>query len=173
MSAIYERQKTAFAGSFPSDLATFTLAGDTVALGIIQQVQLQFSQQVARIYDVSNGGASFAGKVPVYYVGGRTQGQGSIGRVLGPNSGQLCEFYQKMGNICNPQDLTFNFQGGCDAGSVSVGNGVSAAPSASVSYTIESALMQNLSIGTDSNSMIVNENVGLMFANMSCDQTNS
>lgn len=170
-SAIYERQNTVHSGSFASDLAAMTIAGSGVALGIVQNVQVSFAQQIARIYDVSNGGAA-AGTVPVYYVGGRTQGQGTIARVVGPQSGAICDFYTTMGNVCDPQDLTFTFRGGCEGGATSqaapTGNAQGAGPLTSVTYTIEAAVMTNLGISVGAQDMIVNENVSLMFANMTC-----
>lgn len=181
MSDIYSRQRTGFAGSFASDLAAMTLAGSLTPLGIVQSVNLGFSQQIARIYDIANGGTAGAagGLVPVYYVGGRTQGQGSIARVIGPQSGALCDFYADMGNVCSPQDLTFTFQSGCGdeqsgnrptqrlQNSNAVGNsGVSSAQ-----YTVEGAVLTNVGISTDSNSMIVRENSTMMFANLRCEET--
>jgi hypothetical protein len=160
--SVYSRQKTGFGGSFASDLASMSLAGSVTPLGIVQNVQIQFSQQVARIYDVSNGGTSGAGggKVPVFYVGGRTQGQGTIARVLG-------------------QDLTFTFRGGCGP------SGTGRKPTTqlelanktvggnkefnTVAYTIIATVMTNLGITVGSQDMIVNENITLMFANLECN----
>jgi hypothetical protein len=179
--SVYSRQKTGFGGSFASDLASMSLAGSVTPLGIVQNVQIQFSQQVARIYDVSNGGTSGAGggKVPVFYVGGRTQGQGTIARVLGPQSGALCAFYEEIGNICSPQDLTFTFRGGCGP------SGTGRKPTTqlelanktvggnkefnTVAYTIIATVMTNLGITVGSQDMIVNENITLMFANLECN----
>jgi hypothetical protein len=157
-----------------------TIAGSTTALGIVQNVQLNFSQQVARIYDVSNGGSASGagGFVPVFYVGGRTQGNASIARVLGPQSGALCAFYQELGNICSPQDLTFTFSGGCGpAGQganatapLEFSNAVGAAEANTVKYSIQASTMVGLTVGVAANDMIVNENIALMFANLVCDE---
>ena len=181
MSDIYQRQKTQFAGAFASDVAALTFAGATTGLGIVQNVQISCAQQVARIYDVSNGGSAGGlgqGTVPVFYVGGRTQGQGTIARILGPKSGALCDFYNAMGNVCAPQDLTFTFAGGCGL----TGAGKQLKPSAvapfknavgtntfnKVAYTITGALMTNLGVTVGSQDMLVNENITLMFANLDC-----
>jgi hypothetical protein len=186
--AIYQRQRTAFGGSFASDIAALTIGGDaSVPLGIVQNAQLNFAQNIARIYDVSNGGASAGegGVVPVFYVGGRTQGTASIARVLGPQSGALCNFYNKMGNICSPQDITFKFQGGCEELKASGIEGINVtgggereaiagpagtAPNNAVSYTIEAAVMTNMGVSVASQDMIVNENIQLMFANLTCEE---
>lgn len=182
MSDIYQRQKTQFAGAFASDVAALTFAGATTGLGIVQNVQISFAQQVARIYDVSNGGSAGglgAGTVPVFYVGGRTQGQGTIARILGPQSGALCEFYLAMGNVCAPQDLTFTFAGGCGLSDVKgqlkpsvvaeLKNKAKGSTTFNkVAYTITGALMTNLGVTVGSQDMLVNENITLMFANLDC-----
>jgi hypothetical protein len=192
MPAIYERQKTSFGGSFASDQAALTIGGEsTTPLGIVQNVQLSFAQQIARIYDVSNGGLSNAagvagaGTVPVFYVGGRTQGQATIARVVGPQSGALCKFYQLMGSVCDPQDLTFTFEGGCPptanpgnipgvtgTDAVSLGNQAQGfGPRKNgVKYSVQAAVMTNLGISVGAQDMIVNENISLMFANLECDE---
>ena len=180
MSAVYSRQQTGHAGSFASDLAALTIAGSLTPLGIVQNVQLQFAQQIARIYDVSNGGTagSGGGIVPVFYVGGRTQGQATIARVLGPQSGAVCNFYAEMGNVCSPQDLSFTFRGGCEGGggnkptkTAEFSNFVGNANYNAVAYTIEAAVMTNIGIQVGSQDMIVNENVSLMFANLDCEES--
>lgn len=161
MSGIYARQNTKWRASFASDFAVLSLAGDTLKLGVVQSLQLQFSQQIARIYDIGNGGskggvAGVGNEVPVYYVGGRTAGSATLARVLGPDSGDLCEFYTRMGNVCVPQDLTFTLEGGCNAAS------------ASAAYTISGAVMNNVGTAVNAQDMIVNESISLMFANLDC-----
>ena len=182
MSDIYQRQKTQFAGAFASDVAALTLAGATTGLGIVQNVQISFAQQVARIYDVSNGGSAGGlgqGLVPVFYVGGRTQGQGTIARILGPQSGALCDFYNAMGNVCAPQDLTFTFAGGCGANQGGLQNSDTAQITTNaqvqgtgtfnrVKYSVTGALMTNIGVTVGSQDMLVNENITLMFANLDC-----
>jgi len=184
MAAIYSRQQSGWAGSFASDIAALSIAGNSaIALGIVQNVNVTFAQNISRIYDVSNGGASAVGGiVPVFYVGGRTQGSATIGRVIGPKSGDICLFYQVMGNVCAPQDIVFTFSGGCGypqasstsaAGTVptqvaAFGTGTSETGFNSVSYSLEGCVATQIGVQVNSNDMIVNENVQLMFVNMSC-----
>jgi hypothetical protein len=180
MADVYSRQRTGFGGSFASDLAALSIAGQAnIPLGIVQNVQVQFAQQIARIYDVSNGGLAGAagGIVPVFYVGGRTQGNATIGRVLGPQSGALCNFYEEIGNVCSPQDLSFTFRGGCSVSSgrnatkpAAFRNAVGSATANGVKYAIEAAVMTNIGIQVGAQDMIVNENITLMFANLKCDE---
>jgi hypothetical protein len=177
MATVYTKQQTAWAGTFSSDTAAFSIAGSTVKLGIVQNVQMQYAQQIARIYDVSNGGFNGAGTVPVFYVGGRTQGQATIARVLGPQSGALCDFYTQMGNVCSPQDLTFTFAGGCQGGAsggpkptqqTAISNAIGGMEYNTTSYTIQGSVITNIGVSVGSQDMVVNENVTLMFANLEC-----
>ena len=158
MADVYANQKTAWKGSFSSDTAALTLQGGT-ELGLVQNAQITFSQQIARIYDVSNAGG--AGKVPVYFVGGRTNGQVTIARVLGPTGLTASKFYDTMGSVCTPQNLTFTFKASC--GSSGAG---AAASGGQTTYTVENAVMVNVGISVASQDMIINENVSLMFANL-------
>lgn len=184
MAAVYTRQNSGWAGSFASDIVALSIAGNAkIALGIVQNVNVTFAQNISRIYDVSNGGnSSVSGKVPVFYVGGRTQGNATIGRVIGPKSGDICSFYEVMGNVCAPQDLTFTFSGGCGYGQASAinagttstatssfGTGNSATGVNTVAYVLEGCVSTQLGITVNSNDMIINENVQLMFVNMSCN----
>lgn len=186
MAAVYARQNSGWAGSFASDIAALSIAGNArIALGIVQNVNVTFAQNISRIYDVSNGGnSSVGGIVPVFYVGGRTQGSATIGRVVGPKSGDVCIFYEVMGNVCAPQDVTFTFSGGCgyDQGALAsaynvgtsntsaapFGTGNSAEGVNSVAYNLEGCVATQIGIQVNSNDMIVNENVQFMFVNMSC-----
>lgn len=175
MADIYQRQRTVYAGTFSSDTAAMTFAGLTTPLGIVQNVQVTFAQNTARIYDVSNGGAAGViggNAVPVYYVGGRTQGNAAIGRVIGPQSGALCKFYETIGNVCTPQDLTFTLRGGCDQTTPQPrqsANAVGVGPTTSATYQLQGCVMTNMGFNITSQDMIVNEQISLMFANLTCE----
>lgn len=151
---VFARQQSYHGGSFASDTAVFALSGQTVALGIVQNVNVTFAQNISRIYDVSNGGVS--GSVPVYLVGGRTQGTAAIGRVIGPKSTAICDFYETMGNVCTPQDLVFTFSAACES------------DNASIAYTLKHCVTTQIGIQVSSNDMIVNENLQLMFIDLHC-----
>jgi len=158
MTAIYERQKTSHGGSFASDTAVLSIAASAdTKLGIVSNFQASFAQSISRVYSVADTGGD-AGTVPVFYVGGRTQGQLSLGRVVGPQGSGLCAFYKKMGNVCSPENLVFTLNAGCDADSAG----------SKVTYTAEAAVLTNVGLQVGSQDMIVNENLTMMFANLDC-----
>lgn len=157
MTAIYERQKTSHGGSFASDTAVLSVAASAdTKLGIVSNFQASFAQAISRIYSVAATDGTPSGTVPVFYVGGRTQGQLSLGRVVGPQGSALCAFYEKMGNVCSPENLTFTLTAGCDKSPLEV------------TYTAEAAVLTNVGIQVGSQDMIVNENLTMMFANLEC-----
>ena len=172
MQGIFKRQNTVHKGSLASDRAVLTAlqggnavggnAGpaSAISVGIVQNLSAQFMQNISRIYDVSNFGTA-RDSVPVYYVGGRSQGNATIQRVVGPNSDALCDFYQSFGDVCNPANLQFTLGTGC--GSDNATN--------TMSYEMTGCVLQSMQIGVAANDMIPNENVQMIFANMAC-QTN-
>lgn len=176
MAGVFSRQDTYFEGAFASDLAVLAINGNTTALGIVQNANVTFAQNVNRVYDVGNGGK--AGKVPVWYVGGRTTGNATIGRIVGPAIGGVCQFYKEFGDVCAPKDLTFSFQAGCGKPGVrqaaaTIGTGpivgaAALAAIANVKYTMTGTLLTQVGITVNSNDMIINENVNFIFANLDC-----
>lgn len=169
-SPVYARQDTQHAGSFASDTAVLSIGGTNTPLGIVTNLQISFAQQIARIYSITKTNGVTG--VPVFYVGGRTQGQASISRVVGPQGGSVCDFYTKMGNVCSPQDLTFTLEAGCSgpAGSESSpgSGGSSTAASGKVTYNVKAAVLTNVGLRVGAQDMIVNEDMTMMFANLQC-----
>lgn len=147
---IYARQKTNHAGSFASDTAVLAADGGP-ELGIVQNVQVQFAQAIARVYAINQ---KSTGVADVYYVGGRTNGQWTIARIIGPDSAALGQFYTDFGDVCKPKNLTFTFTAKCD------GDG------AKTVYGCESSVLNNVGISVQANDMLINENCSAIFANL-------
>ncbi len=143
---VFNRASSIYGGSFASDKATMTFAGGSSVGQLIQNVQVGYQQNVTKLYEV--------GSARVYFVGGRTNGQGSIGRVIGPAAVQVA-FYQKYGDICNIQNnnLNFNFSGDCGAGA----NG-------GAHYNCGLVLVNSVGFTAAAQDMLVNEQVGFMFS---------
>jgi len=195
MGAVFTKQNTVYKGSFASDTAVMT-GGGGVALGIVQNMQIQFAQQIARIYDITNGGGQTAGAA-VFFVGGRTNGQLTLARVVGPDSTALGDFYTTYSDVCLPKSLSFSFGASCAsapgattsvvgalAGAVAgalpgvgqIVNGLAAGFNAlagnggggakQTTYSIEHCVLTNVGITVAAQDMIINESCTLMFANL-------
>ena len=150
------------AGTFSAQKGGMT-TDDGQALGIVTNCNIQFSQQVNRIFDMNQAnrvaGGGHGDQAPMYYIGGRAQGQLTIGRVLGPQ-GSPCAFYEKFGDGCKIQkSLALTFHGG---------KATDNCPTEPIEFTVKQPLLTNIGITQNSNDNIVNENVTLMFADLHC-----
>jgi hypothetical protein len=159
---IYGRTGNDFGGSFAADAAKIVFtggsAGDLVGTGggvglLTQQLQVGYTQQVSRIYEV---GSNFT-----FLIMGRSQGQFSVGRVLGPRPLQLA-FYSKYGNVCNAATNLLSLQ---------LATGCSDAPGAagglaSIAYLIRNAVLISVSLTVAAADMIVNEALQGMFVSL-------
>lgn len=148
---IFGRESSTFGGAFAADAATMTFAGAGANSGtLVQTVNISYQQQIQKLYEV--------GSNQIYHVGGRTQGTGSIGRIIGPKQlGPL--LYGVYGNICNvgQNTLQFTFQANCQG-------------STTVTYTCHLVLVTALGFNLQAVDMMINEQVQFMFSGLTTDQ---
>jgi hypothetical protein len=154
---VFSRGGHDFKGSFAADSAKVVFAGggDLQAGGVgllTQNLSVNYTQQITRLYEI--------GSQNTYYVGGRTQGQATLGRVFGPRALQL-GFYQKFGDVCKAADNTINFslEAGCASGAQ--------ADYAKAGFTIHNAVITSMGFTVQAQDMIINEQVQLMFVALS------
>jgi hypothetical protein len=114
-------------------------------------IQLQYSQQVSRIFEVSSN--------KQYYVIGRPSGNMSMARIVGPNTVTKA-FIEQFGDGCGATKNTINLQAaaGCvpDASNGKKG----------LNYTASNCLITNMSVAVQANDMIINESFALMFVGL-------
>lgn len=102
----YFNANPTFGGAFAMDEATLTFAagaGNDVETGLgqlVQQMQVQYSRPVQRIFELGMSKAT-------YYVVGRAEGNISISRLAAPGTIQD-DFIQKFSDICRVPNNTFN-----------------------------------------------------------------
>lgn len=132
-----------FGNSFASDKVTITFSGFGAGL-LAQNVGLNYSQQVNRIWEL--------GSRKTYFVGGRTAGTLQIATIAGP-SGTARAFVQKFGNVCNANSNTMTV----DYGSGWCTGGVSG------KYVVQNAVIQGISVQVSVNDMLLNESVQGIF----------
>lgn len=170
MPDIYGRAGNDFQGAFAADAARINFAGATpgdgagfLGVGLVtQQVQLQYSQAISRIYEV---GTNFT-----YLVMGRTQGQISLSRVLGPRPVQLA-FYTKFGNGCNAAGNNLNFEAdtGCPQGD-QANPGAQGGLVGTYKFGVHNCVITQLSIAVGAQDMVINESLTMMFVSLTGDQ---
>lgn len=153
MDDIFSRQTDVFGGSFASDEADISfpalgqIGGADVGL-LIQQLQTTYQQQVTRLYEV--------GRPAIYYVGGRTNGEASVDRVIGPRT-IADAFYAKYGDVCQARSntLEFNIQTGCQGYEDVAGY---------AAYTCYYCVITSVGLGIRAQDMLINESLRLMFS---------
>lgn len=134
-----------WAGSSRADKMTFTIAGQDVKGMVLQNVQFTFSQQISMLFEIGSGN--------VYYIGGRAQGQASIGQIIGPGKSQL-DLINKFKDMCQPNTLDLGGKGGaCEGGS-------------GVSYSLKKAVLTSIGASVNSQDVQINQQLTFMFADM-------
>ena len=161
---IFNRKTDVFGGSFASDLATITFPNVQSINGqftadfglLIQRMQTTYQQQVTRLYEV--------GRPAVYYVGGRTSGDITIDRVVGPRTIQEA-FYKKYGDVCQALSNTLDFEVETGCGDQGNTQGVLAAGFRGfASYTAYFCVITSVGLGVQAQDMLINENLRIMFS---------
>lgn len=162
---VFNRAPSHVAGVFATDEGILSFSASTggneienISAGsynaaLIQNMQIQFSQQVSRIYELASS--------DTYLVRGREQGQASIQRVIGPR-GVMTVFYRQFGDVCNaPQNIATvtaarkdcaPAQGGWDTKDT---------------LTLSGCVVTDLGINVGAQDMMINESVQMMITNLS------
>lgn len=164
MSAdVFGRSGQDFGGAIAADGARVVFAGnglDGSGVGmLVQQLQIAYQQQVTRVYEI--------GSDKTFYIVGRTQGQVSMGRIMGPRAVQL-GFYTKFGNACLAAENNIDFL--AEAGCSSAGGGRVGLSGNAYQFTIKHAVIINLGIQIGAQDMVINEQVQMMFTALNAAQ---
>lgn len=161
MPDIFNRTSDIYGGSFTAEGAAITFpalrdaaggpAGANIGL-LIQRMALNYSQDVARLYEV--------GTPAVYYVGGRTNGQIGVDRVIGPRALSTA-FYRTYGDVCRARQnsMQFSVAAGCDIGDIGPAQ-------SSVTYTCHFCVITTVGVSVQARDMIINESLQIMFSSL-------
>ena len=146
---IFGREGGAVKGAFSADTLKLQIGGDSDLL--VQNLRVQYTQQVSKIYDLSNATPSDA-----YYVAGRADGQSSMQKVMGPSS-SVTDFYSKFGDPCNISrgNLVLSGEFGC------------AGPAqGSTSVTLEKPVITTFGMSVGANDVLITEDTAMIFHNL-------
>lgn len=145
-----------FNGAYNVDSSLLSFAGLGLPAGaglISQQIQISYSQNIQRVYEL--------GTTYQYYVVGRAQGQAGLQRVLGPRP-LIFAFYSIYGNACNAatNTITFSMQAGCFAV-----DDLQAAANLRFMW-MTGVVIQGLSLSAQAEQMMLNEQSQMMFVGL-------
>jgi len=146
---VFGRTVAAFGGSFAADTARLTFSSVPSSGLLVQNINFQYSQNITRLYDLGDN--------KVYYVGGRTQGQLTIARVIGPRV-LLAAFYKQYGDVCKAREntATFEMDRGCEG--------------ATFSYTMKYCVITTIGVSAAAADMVINEQSTMMFSSMEYEE---
>lgn len=158
MADIFNRTGESYGGSFSADSAQVvfstggsggSLVGGSGGVGLLaQQVQIGYQQQIMRFYEI---GSSFT-----FLVSGRSQGQMSMGQILGPRPVQT-QFYKNYGDVCNAanNNLNFSLSAGC--------GGNTASTAGQLNFAVKNVVLTSISLSVAAQDMVINQQVAAMF----------
>lgn len=168
MADLFGRFADAYGGAFAADAARITFASDPGLLGrgaasgenvtsqnggvgmLTQQLSFNYQQQITRIYEI---GTNYS-----FYVAGRTQGNLTIGRVIGPRPIAIA-FYKKYGDVCQAatNHLDIEMATGC-----STIGGFNQA----YSFSMKFCVIMSIGVSVQAQDMMINEQLQVMFASL-------
>jgi hypothetical protein len=146
---IFGRIPLHFGGAFAADAAVATFGGlPGGGIGLLTQtLNFTYQQQITRLFEV--------GTTAVYYVAGRSQGQGTIAQVLGPTPVFLA-FYATYGNVCNAATNTLFFQ-------IGIGCNLPGDTGVGMRLTLNGVVLTSISLAVQAQDMVFNQNLAFMF----------
>lgn len=155
---VFSRKTDLFGGAFAADSSELYLPGSSEATGLlVQQLQFTYAQQVTRLYEI--------GSQAIYYVGGRTNGDASINRVLGPK--QLAvQFYQDYGDLCKAgtNTLQFKMSASCPTG---------AKTRADATLVLGMTVITQIGVTMTAQDMLINEQLRMMYSGLKYEVSGS
>lgn len=159
MADIFGRIDQAFGGGLSADSMFMTWSAlDAQGAGLlIQNVSLQYTQPVRKIYELGPGRG---GSQLTYYVVGRPDGSLQIARIVGFAAISI-QFYEKYGSPCqeNP-DITITGKTGC--------NGV--ANQGDMQWTLSGVLLNGVGMSASAQEMLIQESVAAQFIELKIEE---
>ncbi len=170
MPELFTRTEVDFGGAMHAQMGIITPKNGLSGV-LMQNIQLNYAQQVTRLYELGNAG----GKTKVYYVGGRAQGTMSVAHVVGPGV-SIKAFYDNFGDVCKAGtntcelNLTPNICGvGAASAAIAGGAAAAAVGATRVKYTVKYCVLISVGVSVSAQDFVVNENSQLMFSGLEFD----
>jgi len=152
MSDIFGRETTGYAGAYNSSRARMsfgTPGSDAGARMLVTNLGLNYAQQLSRIFEI--------GSDKMYLVVGRTQGNGTMGNVIGPKIVSAA-FYSEIGDPCRNTVLMFKFDTATEDSDL--------CPRVTANRKITGVVAETIGMQVNAQDMMIQENLGYQFAEL-------
>lgn len=143
------------ADSAESTGSTSAFSGSIDAGLIMQQLNVQYSQNVTRLYALEDA--------RVYFVAGRTDGNLTIQHVIGP-AGLQKAFIEAYSNVCNIKGKVFNL-------SLAAGCSVAGNATAQSKIQLKSPVITAINLQMQAQNMIIGSGITAMFVSLAITQS--
>lgn len=163
---VFKRTQLDFGGAFAADRGILTLSGGLSPV-LVQNLNLTYAQQVTRLYELGE----YLARQKVYYVGGRSQGNMTVARVIGPAQ-QLALFYDRYGDVCRAGDNTIGLSLANSCGDGAFGNALAPTQAQSLNLINQNAIylwfcvLTQVGAAVGAQDLIISESNQIMFSNM-------
>ncbi len=170
---LFGRFADSYGGAFAADAARITFALDPGLLGsgvtpglvdplnptgginggvgmLTQNLTFNYSQQITRIYEI---GTNYS-----FYVAGRTQGNLSLGRVIGPRPVAV-GFYSKYGDVCKAATNQLDIEMATGCRQIGGFDQVYA-------FSLKFCVIMSIGVSIAAQDMMINEQLALMFGSL-------
>jgi hypothetical protein len=139
---------------------TVANAGDIAFEGaLVQQLQLSYQRQVTRFWAL--------GTRAQYYIEGRTEGQGQMSRVVGPQ-GLIDNLATVLADFCTVATRSATLSSTNDpCNKIVNSSGASTGALTGLSLTMGGIIANGITFGADANQFIISSSISLMFASLS------
>ncbi len=129
---------------------------------MIQNLNISYQQQITRLFEI--------GTPAIFYVAGRTAGNGSMMRIMGPRT-LTQAFYQKYGDVCQAatNDIRLSAGVGCGPEAVltqNISGAINKVPGGTVAFQAYFVVLQQLSVNLTSDQVVIGESLSYMFSSL-------
>jgi hypothetical protein len=150
---------TILGGAMSAEATRITFSGvtglntlDKQAGLIMQQLNIQYSQNITRLYALEDA--------KVYFIAGRTEGSFTIQHVIGPQ-GLLKSFIEAYGNVCGVLDKVFNISMATGCGTEPTGGNLK-----QNTIRLQCPLITSINLQMQAQNMIIGSGIQGMFVAM-------
>lgn len=163
MADLFTRADVGYGGAFHSQKGIITPVGGINVGVLMQNLQLQYQQQVTRVYELGSSGL----RTKCYYIAGRSQGTITAGHIIGPGV-TLKAFYTRFSDVCRAGDNMLELNLGpnvCDIRDFD-GEDIDVAAGKSLSYTAKYCVLISIGMTVQAQDFVINENSQIMFTGL-------
>lgn len=171
---VFQRTQVNFGGAITAETGLLVPSGGLTGL-LAQNLNIQYAQAVNRFYELGTAGQ----RTNVYYVGGRAQGNFSVGHVVGPGPSMRL-FYSRFSDVCmaGGNDLTIDLKPNicgtgpsAGAGGFGIAGAVANALQAGINpqitgYTAKFCTLTSLALSVAAADFVVQTQCNIMFSGL-------